>query len=666
MKAASTELIPERFHLSRAVTLVGRAPHADLRLPHPAISRRHAELRLQGDCVQVRDLGSRSGVLLNGKLVKDAEAHDNDVLSFGPLAYELRQGQLRRVLTGQGVRVEVRGLTCERGDRVVLDGVNLTIPPNNFIGILGPSGAGKTTLLKAMTGFLPVESGSIVLDGLDLEEHREVCQSMFGFVPQDDVVHGALTARENLDYALRLRVAGDLRAEERAAWVAQTLHRLALEEHADRPVHTLSGGQRKRVNVGVELLTRPRLLFLDEPTAGLDPAAEARLMEFLREQAHRGMTIVCTTHVLESLHLFDAVMVVAGGQLLGSGKPQNLLAHFQCKTYAQLYEKLENPPAAPKRANLPAPSVRSAPSRGLVRSRRSPFGQIGTLLRRNLLLLGRDRLFLALLVGQPVLIGLLINLSQWNYSPDRTLDLIATFAVVASIWLGLNNTAREIIRDRAIYVRERRAALNPESYLIAKVLLFGFIGLVQVVILVLWIRYATFLRWNPDEGNWVRDALQSFPVVKYILVLWLTYLASMFLGVLISTLATTEEVAVAVLPLLILPQLLLTGIATNTARDGDGYFESLPVMLKRMDKDSRTPAGWACEGVSLATYSRPALVLLKFTPESETRPGSPAADAEARTRRIVDWSHLLLLLLLTATAFVMVFVQRERRWLEAG
>src|SRR5262249_5339101 len=161
-----------------------------------------------------------------------------------------------------------------RGNATILEGVSLALPPGQFIGILGPSGAGKTTLLKGLTGFLPTTAGQIYYDGLDLAAHRDICRSLIGFVPQEDLVHATLTARESLGFALRLRVGKALGARERAAWVQGTLERLNLRDHAARPCRDLSGGQRKRVSVAVELLARPRLLFLDEPTAGLDPSTD--------------------------------------------------------------------------------------------------------------------------------------------------------------------------------------------------------------------------------------------------------------------------------------------------------------------------------------------------------------------------------------------------------
>jgi len=651
--SSSVGTLPELIRIDRRLLYIGRAPSADVRLPHPAVSRWHAELRSDGAAIRVRDLGSRSGTFVNGIAVTTADLREDDVVSFGPVTYEVKGGLLHRVLHTKGVKLEARGLTILRGERTVLADVNLTIPPDYFVGILGPSGAGKTTLLKGLTGFLPAASGQVFLDGLDIVQYREACRAMIGFVPQENVMYSSLTARENLDFALRLRVADDLRPDERAAWVAPTLQRLSLAKHADQPVRTLSGGECKRVSVAVELLSRPRLLFLDEPTAGLDPAMEARIMQDLRELTRRGTTVVCSTHVLESLDQFDAVIVVAGGRVLGSGSPQNLLRHFNVSTYAKLYEQLENPPGVVKHAILPplAPSP-AKPGRS-PSTRVGTLSQITTQLLRGLLLVARDRVLLVLLIGQPLLIGFLISLSQINPGSKSHLNLICTFAVVASIWLGLNNTAREVVRDRLIYVRERRATINPESYLLAKVILFAGIGLVQVILLVFWLRYCNFLPRGAESFKEFRQL--SLPL--FLLVLWLTYLSAMLLGLLISTLAPTEEVAVAVLPLVVLPQLLLSAVATDLFWTQGGYFASLPIVLERAPMRGEV-LGWLLEVLSFFTYSRPALVFfLTFDPNPGTR-------VDPKLAEVVNWAHLLFMLLATATVFVAIFLKRERRWLE--
>jgi hypothetical protein len=270
-------------------------------------------------------------------------------------------------------------------------------------------------------------------------------------------------------------------------------------------------------------------------------------------------------------------------------------------------------------------------------------------------LIARDPVFVALLVGQPLFIAFLITLSQLDPGL-RKLNALYTFAVVASIWLGLNNTAREVVRDRALYARERRAVINPESYLIAKVVLFASIGLVQVVLLVVWLRFGNFIDKDRSPENY--ELISALPMVKLSVILWVTYLSAMMLGLLISSLAATEEVAVAVLPLIVLPQLLLSGLATDQFWKKGGWFNSLDVLIANAGNAERGFSGWLLEISSFLTYSRPALTFfLDFDADDVSPLGSFFGG-------LVKCVHLLFMLLVTATVFVAVFLRRERGWLE--
>jgi ABC-type multidrug transport system permease subunit len=262
----------------------------------------------------------------------------------------------------------------------------------------------------------------------------------------------------------------------------------------------------------------------------------------------------------------------------------------------------------------------------------------------------RDRALLALLVGQPVLIGLLINLAQLR---PTGLAPIFLFCVVTAIWLGLNNTAREVVRDRPTYVRERMAGVTPEGYLLAKLLLYGMVGVVQLVLLLLVVRHLNFLS-EGDAGD-----LKAWPLPYLLAVLWTTYLAALMLGLLVSTLVGTEEAAVATLPLIVLPQLLLSGVVTGLDSARDGSFRSLVLLVGKAGEASRGFMGWILELLSLVTYSRPATVLLQEVRSDHTSAGKGIV-------RLVDALHLLLLLLVTATALVVAFRRRERSWMERG
>src|SRR4029077_12488102 len=164
-----------------------------------------------------------------------------------------------------------------------------------------------------------------------------------GYVPQDDILHPELTVRQALEYAAQLRLPPDLTNVERSRRVSDVMGELGLGDRADLAIHRLSGGQRKRTNVALELLAQPSPLFLDEPTSGLDPGYEKTVMELLRTLADSGRTVIVVTHSVESLDLCDRLLFLApGGVTAYFGSPGSATAHFGVRDYADVFRRLEN------------------------------------------------------------------------------------------------------------------------------------------------------------------------------------------------------------------------------------------------------------------------------------------------------------------------------------
>ncbi|QED28565.1 ABC transporter ATP-binding protein [Microvenator marinus] len=232
-----------------------------------------------------------------------------------------------------------RKLTVERGGKTILSGVDFQASDGEMIGILGPSGSGKSTLLMALNGFRPATAGRVTLDGKDFYENFETFKSDIGFVPQDDIVPAALRVERTLGYAAELRLP-DLEPEARIARVNMVMRILGLTESKDTRVSSLSGGQRKRVSVGVELLSKPRMLFADEPTSGLDPALERSLTENFRKLADDGHMVIVTTHIMSSLSLYDKLCVVNKGKLAFFGPPDQIKTHFKVDDFIEIYNVL--------------------------------------------------------------------------------------------------------------------------------------------------------------------------------------------------------------------------------------------------------------------------------------------------------------------------------------
>jgi ABC-type multidrug transport system ATPase subunit len=193
----------------------------------------------------------------------------------------------------------------------------------------------------ALAGFRPVTDGRVTIGGKDLYEHFESVKSEIGFVPQDDIVPTALRVGRVLAYAAELRLP-HIDADERRARVDEVTAALALQDRVNLRVSKLSGGQRKRVSVGVELLSRPSILFADEPTSGLDPALERALTETFREMTGDARSVVVTTHVMTSLDLYDHLAVIVRGRLAYFGPPAEMKPYFGVSDYADIYRQLED------------------------------------------------------------------------------------------------------------------------------------------------------------------------------------------------------------------------------------------------------------------------------------------------------------------------------------
>ncbi len=341
LQLAGSDEASIRFVPTKDSWLIGRDPSADISLSFdPKVSSRHAIVRRAGANVEVVDQGSLNGTWLHGKPIKRAEVGPTDGVVVGSslLRLELQSNGSLRVhhdevsdqigVDAVAITLNVRTGGLKSRTLTLLNNVSLAVQPGEFLGILGPSGAGKSTLLKALNGYSPPSYGCVLLNGTPLYRSLAMFRNSVGYVPQDDIVHKELTVRASIDYVARLRLPSDVTATQRAELVDSTIETLGLGHVASSRVGMLSGGQRKRVSIGCELITRPSLLFLDEPTSGMDPATEERLMRHFTQMAERGTTILITTHILYSLDLLDRIAVLSRGKLAFLGKPDEAMTFF--------------------------------------------------------------------------------------------------------------------------------------------------------------------------------------------------------------------------------------------------------------------------------------------------------------------------------------------------
>jgi ABC-type multidrug transport system ATPase subunit len=447
-----------------------------------------------------------------------------------------------------------------------------------LVAVVGPTGAGKTSLARALTGGLAVDAGSVRLDGVDLATASTRDRDRVGFVPQDDVLHGELCLGRTLAYAASLRVPADAGPGERTRRVEAALRELGLQHHADVPVSSLSGGQRKRANIAAELVGQPEVLVLDEPTSGLDPGYEKAVMTTLRQLADGGRTVIAVTHSMAALEHCDRVLFLAeGGRVAYFGPPARAAAYFGRDDAADVFLALDTEPGVawqrrfrshPAYARYVAPVLtvagRAAGERRTPaepgRDRPGWLRQVGTLLRRQVALLRSDRRHLGLLVLQAPVLGVLLWLvlrpDSLGLMPDGSgqtpgSETVAMFVALSATWLGASNAAREIVKERHILGREVAAGLSPSAYVVSKAVVLGVMTAVQSVVLA---TIACLGQAAPAHG-----ALLSSGRVELALAAAAVGLAASALGLFLSAVATSPDKALALLPMTLVAELALAG-----------------------------------------------------------------------------------------------------------
>jgi len=384
---------PIATHWTDGVLTVGRDESNDIVLPDLRASAFHAEIRKAGAGYEIRDLGSTTGVHLNGQKVTRAAVRQGDRVSIGRHDFVFDGLNLHEYVDIGPSSLFADDLTVRVGKQTLLDDVSFAVSEGSLVGVIGPSGCGKSTLIKAITGLRPANQGQVRYDGRSLYQEYANLRYRIGMVPQDDVLHRQLSVRRALRFSASLRFADDVPRRDRTRRVDEVIGLLGLADRAKQRISTLSGGQRKRTSVALELLTEPSLLCLDEPTSGLDPALDREVMRELRSLADRGRTVVVVTHSVLHLSMCDRVLVMClGGRMGFFGPPGEVLEFFGADDYADVFEMITNdatewstryrnsdayrkhvgevvlqltsppaPPVAPPSVPLPAAAAASAP-----------------------------------------------------------------------------------------------------------------------------------------------------------------------------------------------------------------------------------------------------------------------------------------------------------------
>ena len=529
---------------------IGRAEDNDIVLAEPNVSRYHAEIRA-GEPPAIVDLGSRNGVRLGAqRLDGSAPMQSETPVGIGPFSLRRHGREIIIVDERGGLSLRALNVMVQADGQPILHPTSLEVTSGELVAMIGPSGSGKSTLLKCLAGVADPSAGRVIVD----HDPLELRLTDVGYVPQSDVVHDRLTVTEALRYAARLRLPSDTNRQERDAAVADVLGELRLGERSDIMVGRLSGGQRKRVACGVELIGKPTMLLLDEPTSGLDPALERRMMLTLRHLADSGRGVIVVTHATSSLSMCDTVAVMGpSGHLLFTGLPSDSLTYFGVDAYDEIYAALDLADAPAQLSPDGVPVSRVAKPRMRLLSGRSLVGHTTTLMSRYAKTLLRDRRTLAVQLGQTPVIALLIALlypdhllAQPDANPGKSAQYIFLL-VTAALWLGLIGSCREIVKERSIVLRELAVGVRLDAYLLAKAALLFLLGVIQCLLLV-----AVACTIQPLHASF--DAYLQLTGLL-IMAFW----AAVSIGLVISTLARSVDQATSLIPLLLIPLLLFGG-----------------------------------------------------------------------------------------------------------
>jgi ABC transport system ATP-binding/permease protein len=621
------------------VLRLGRVPEGNDRvLPHPAVSAQHCQVELRHDGVWwVVDLDSHLGTFVNKQRVGKEGlpiALDTDTLWIAPYALRLSVISKNRAPQPAHLRLDVVNLQRRVGSKILVDlqGTPLSFRPGEFIAVVGGSGAGKSTLLKALLAMDTLDgrgrSGDVYFNNQLLIRDADArafapLNTIVGYVPQqDDSLHFQLSAREALEYTTRMRFAADLSRQERQERINQALVDVKLdrEELQTKPIAQLSGGQRKRVNLAMEMVVEPRLLFLDEPTSGLDPGLDLEMMRLLRtwakgeetqeavENGREGShgdpkTIVLITHATENVRLCDQLVMMGrviqdeeerGGCILYFGPPGETANQFFGKeTFSEVYQAVEEPQIASlfhqKSVTDPECSQRiwersrttediqasrfleesedTTPQPAVQINLKQLWRQFRILASRYWRLTQRDTGAFIFQILQGVLVALLLwgVSAQDAFSAVGVRDAPTTLFIlgISASWLGILNASKEIVKERKIFGRERRYGVGAVPYVLSKVFVLGSLGLWQIATLVL----LTVYRIVPETsigtlGRGLPEAMQVFiPLtLEWFITLELMLLAGISLGLCISAFSRSLDQATMLMFPAMLIQVLLAGL----------------------------------------------------------------------------------------------------------
>jgi ABC-type multidrug transport system ATPase subunit len=597
---------------------IGRATDNDIVIQDVLASRHHAFLTRTPLGSEIRDNNSVNGTFVNGVRVGSAILAEGDVVTIGNVDLVFSGDNLVRRIeaatrTG-GLEVNSVCFVVDKGKQL-LDHISLTARPGTLTAIVGGSGAGKSTLSRLIAGYTSPSEGTVLFEGHNIHTEYASMRSRIGMVPQDDVVHRQLTVNQALGYAAELRLPPDTSKQERMQVVAGVLEELEMTKHADTRVDKLSGGQRKRASVALELLTQPSLLLLDEPTSGLDPALDRQVMLMLRQLADAGRVVTVVTHSISYLDVCDQILLLApGGKVAFCGPPDQVEAAMGTRNWADIFAKVgADPDEANRRfkeraggaSQQVAPSSQAGPADLGEPPKTGLMRQLSTIARRQVRLVVSDRGYTIFLTVLPFLMGLLAltvkgdspglgKADMMGPAPTQPQQIMMVLTI-AAVFMGTALTIRDLIGERPIFKREQAVGLSTTAYLLAKVTIFSAFATAQAAI-------ATFIVIAGKDAPPTKPPFFGSSSLSLFLTVAFACVASAMFGLMLSAMANSSEQIMPMLVVSIMSQFVLCG--------------ALIAVYQRTGLDQLswlTPARWGFAAMS-SSVDFPNLVTMKQLP----------------------------------------------------
>ncbi len=545
---------------SKNEVVIGRSSDCDLVLEDVMVSRRHARLQQKGGKVWIEDLNSSNGVYINGKKINSKQqVTEKDKVRIGLFSFSL-SGTLIDLKKEYAISATDISKVFSNG-HTGLQATTIQFPYREFIALMGPSGCGKSTLLKALNGDSPPTQGSIKLFDLDLHDHFELVKHIIGYVPQENIVHEELTVQESLFYAAKIRLPEDTSNQEIEQRINEVLTSLKIDAPTLRKtrIQKLSGGQKKRVSIAVELLTKPKILFLDEPTSPLDPETIEEFLSCIRQLCKEGTTVIMVTHKPEDLNYVDRVVFMGvNGHLSYDGPKEGLLKHYKKENLIHLYALLSSKEEAKSWYDRWYKGTQTSSTAfkkvEISRSSANLGRQTFWLTQRYFKIKVANPKNLLLLLIQPIFIALLIALSFSELIEETEIagqviqqpKLGVLFLMaIGAIWFGVSNSAKEIVGEKDVAKREFRVNVGLGPYLLSKQLVLFVLSAIQTFLFLVILQL-------------VYTDLENF-LFLYGLLLVLSISAIQF-GLMLSALTQTTEEVMSLLPIALMPQIILSGI----------------------------------------------------------------------------------------------------------